>query len=84
MLTNVAAFVTKIDTTTTGAGSLVYSTYLDGPFASPTTSGDFGNAIALGPGNIAYVTGQTHTGFYVTTNSYQSAVSPSAGIASSA
>lgn len=78
---NGAAFVTKIDTTTTGAGSLVYSTYLDGPFASPTTNGDFGNAIALGPGNIAYVTGQTLTGFYVTTNSYQSAVSPSAGIA---
>ncbi len=43
-------FVSNIDTT---AGSLVYSTYVAGSTA------DQGFAIALGPGNAAYVTGTT-------------------------
>ena len=46
--TQSSVFVSNIDTT---AGSLVYSTYLAGSTA------DLGLAIALGPSNVAYVTG---------------------------
>ena len=48
--TSSSVFVSNIDTT---AGSLVYSTYLAGSAA------DQGFAIALGPGNVAYITGVT-------------------------
>ncbi len=50
-------FVSRIDTTKTGATSLAYLTYLGG--AGP----DFGDAIALGPAptHLAYVTGQTNS-----------------------
>lgn len=48
--TQSSVFVSNIDTT---AGSLVYSTYLAGSTA------DLGFAIALGPSNVAYVTGTT-------------------------
>jgi hypothetical protein len=52
------AFVSRIDTTKTGAGSLIYSTYLGGDVF------DVGGAIALEPGdatpsNAVYVTGST-------------------------
>ena len=47
------AFVTQIDTTKIGALSKVYSTYLGG------ATFDLALAIALGPGNVAYVTGTT-------------------------
>jgi Beta-propeller repeat len=47
------AFVSRFDTTKVGAASLLYSTYLGGDTA------DFGGAIALGPSNVAYVTGLT-------------------------
>lgn len=48
-------FVSKIDTSggKTGTASLLYSTYLGGE------KSDFGFAIALGPSNVAYVTGTT-------------------------
>jgi hypothetical protein len=46
-----SAFVSKIDTTKSGAGSLIYSTYLAG------SAQDQGNSIALGPGNVTYITG---------------------------
>ncbi|HXM95019.1 MAG TPA: SBBP repeat-containing protein [Candidatus Dormibacteraeota bacterium] len=48
-------FVSKIDTSggKTGTASLLYSTYLGGE------KSDFGLAIALGPNNVAYVTGTT-------------------------
>jgi hypothetical protein len=49
------AFVSRIDTTKTGAASLAYLTYLGG------ADSDFGDAIALGPTNIAYVTGQANS-----------------------
>jgi hypothetical protein len=49
------AFVTRIDTTQPGPNSLAYSTYFGG------TGGDFGRAIALGPNNIAYITGSTQS-----------------------
>ena len=48
-----SVFVSRIDTTLSGTGSLVYSTYLAG------STFDLGFAIALGPGNVAYVTGTT-------------------------
>src|SRR5712664_2064757 len=47
------AFVTQIDTTKIGALSKIYSTYLGG------ATFDLALAIALGPGNVAYVTGNT-------------------------
>jgi hypothetical protein len=53
--TTEAVFVSKIDTTKTGSpsASLIYSTYLAG------STDDQGNAIALGPNNVVYVTGTT-------------------------
>ena len=46
-------FISRIDTTKSGSASLVYSSYLGGEVS------DFGKAIALGPNNVAYVTGST-------------------------
>jgi hypothetical protein len=46
-------FVSRFDTTRIGAASLLYSSYLGGEAA------DFGDAIALGPSNVAYLTGST-------------------------
>ena len=48
-----SVFVSRIDTTLSGVGSLIYSTYLAG------STLDLGNAVALGPSNVAYVTGTT-------------------------
>jgi hypothetical protein len=48
-------FVTKIDTTQTGASSLIYSTYLGG------ASTDFGYGIAVVNSRYAYVTGYTYS-----------------------
>jgi hypothetical protein len=56
-----AGFVSRFDTTKTGAASLLYSTYLGGD------SADFADAIALGPSNVAYVTGQTKSLLFRTT-----------------
>src|SRR6184192_1397439 len=53
-----SVFVSKIDTTQAGPASLVYSTYLAGSTA------DQGMAIALGPNNVAYVTGTTKSTDY--------------------
>jgi hypothetical protein len=50
---NSTAFVSRIDTTPAANPQLVYSTYLGGE------GSDFGKAIALGPNNVAYVTGST-------------------------
>jgi hypothetical protein len=55
------AFVSRFDTTKSGAASLLYSTYLGGDAA------DFGGAIALGPSNVAYVTGTTNSPLFRTT-----------------
>jgi hypothetical protein len=48
-------FVTRIDTTQIGAASKIYSTYLGGAIF------DEALAIALGPSNVAYVTGTTNS-----------------------
>lgn len=65
--TTSTAFFAQIDTTLLANQSLKYLTYLGG------SGQDFGNAVALGPQNVAYVTGQTSsttTLFPVTTGSY--------------
>ena len=50
-----SAFVTKVNTAGNGAPSLVYSTYIAG------SAQETGYGIALGPNNIAYVTGLTRS-----------------------
>ena len=60
------AFVTRIDTTKANAASLIYSTYLEG------SKFDTALAIALGPNNVAYVTGSTDSlDFHTTTGAFQ-------------
>jgi Calx-beta domain/Beta-propeller repeat len=49
------AFVTKIDTTTTGANSLIYSTYYG------VNNNETGSAVAVDASGNAYVTGFTYT-----------------------
>ena len=55
-------FLSSIDTTQTGVASLLYSSYLGGEAA------DFGDAIALGPSNVAYLTGSTSSLSFPTTS----------------
>jgi hypothetical protein len=63
-----AAFVSRIDTTKANAASLAYSTYLSGSVL------DIGLALALGPNNVAYVTGTTNSSdFPTTTGAFQTA-----------
>ena len=70
--TSNAAFFAKINTATAGTQTLSYLTYLGG------TGSDFGNAIALGPSNVAYVTGNTSSlNFPVSTGAYQTTGSTS-------
>jgi len=64
--TQAAAFVTRIDTTKTVTAPPTYSTYLEG------STLDSGLAIALGPNNVAYVTGSTESAdFPITTGAFQ-------------
>lgn len=58
-------FVTKIDTTKSGAASLVYSTYLGG------SDSDIGSGIAVDAAANAYVTGQTFSTNFPTKNPFQ-------------
>ncbi len=68
-----AAFVTKLDTTLSGAASLLYSSYVGG------TSGDFANAVAADGSGNAYIGGDTFSnpgapgsgGFAVTAGAFQ-------------
>jgi hypothetical protein len=55
-------FVSSFDTTQIGAASLLYSSYLGGEAA------DFGDSIALGPSNVAYLTGSTSSLSFPTTS----------------
>jgi len=59
------AFVTKIDTTQSGAASLIYSTYLGG------RSSDSGSSIAVDSSGNAYVTGYTFSIDFPCLNPYQ-------------
>ncbi len=68
------AFVSRIDTTRSGTGSLIYSTLLGG------TKANQGTAIAVDTSFSAYVTGQTtSTDFPTTTSAFQSALKGTAG-----
>ena len=59
-------FLSSFDTTSAGAASLLYSSYMGGEAA------DFGDAIALGPGNVVYLTGSTSSlQFPTTPNAFQ-------------
>jgi len=64
------AFVAKINPSVSGAGSLVYSTYLGGG------ASDAGNGIALDSAGDAYITGSaSSTNFPTTSGAYQTAMS---------
>jgi Beta-propeller repeat len=56
------AFFSKINTAASGSASLVYSTYLEGDTL------DEAQALALGPNGIAYITGDTSSSNFPTTN----------------
>jgi hypothetical protein len=67
-----AAFFCQVDTTKLANLSLLYLTYLGG------TGPDFGHAIALGPNNVAYLTGQTGSlNFPVSAGAFQTTGSAS-------
>jgi hypothetical protein len=76
---NETGFVARIDTTQSGAGSLIYSSYLGSKAESSSSDADAAIAIALGPSNIAYVTGQTTSSDFPVTNA--SGLTANAGIA---
>jgi centrosomal CEP192-like protein/beta-propeller repeat-containing protein len=67
--TSDAAFFCQVDTTKLANQSLLYLTYLGG-MPGP----DFGLAIALGPNNVAYLTGQTgSSNFPLSAGAFQNA-----------
>ena len=71
------AFITRIDTTQSGAAQLVYSTFLGGGANTTAHNGDVGAAIAVDRFGVAYVTGQTDSDastvpFPTTPGAYQS------------
>jgi hypothetical protein len=59
------AFVTKVDTTKSGASSLIYSTYLGG------SSNDYAHGITVDHSGCAYVTGATWSSDFPTLDQYQ-------------
>lgn len=61
----VDAIVLKIDTTQSGAGSMVYSTYLGG------IGGDWGYGMALDSAGNAYLVGETQSTNFPTMNPFQ-------------
>lgn len=58
---NASAFVAAVNTTLTGVNSLVYSTYVGG------SASELGNGIALGGSGVVYITGQTTSSNFTTT-----------------
>src|SRR6266403_612571 len=71
---NGTAYLTKLDPTVNGSGSLLYSTYLAG------TGGDFANSVAADATGNAYVVGQTFSNDYPTQNAFQSMPSKRSGL----
>lgn len=64
--TSNTAFFAKVSTATAGSQTLSYLTYLGG------TGPDFGNAVGIGPNNVAYLTGSTSSlNFPVSSGAYQ-------------
>ncbi|MCP4218274.1 MAG: hypothetical protein GY765_26800, partial [bacterium] len=65
-------FITKLDTTRSGASSLIYSTYLGGNGSDRAGGGDWGvGGIAVDIYGNAYVTGGTNSTDFPTLNQYQ-------------
>ncbi|MCK4761832.1 MAG: SBBP repeat-containing protein, partial [Candidatus Aminicenantes bacterium] len=60
------AFITKLDTTRSGAAGLLYSTYLGGEDGS-----EYGRSIAVDGSGCAYVTGETFSSDFPVVNQYQ-------------
>jgi len=80
------AFVARIDTTQTGAASLLYSSYLGGGgnSSNPLQVGDLGFDIAADASGLAYVTGMTTSDtsvapFPTTAGAYQSSLASASG-----
>jgi hypothetical protein len=76
--TNGNAFLTRIDTTQSGAASLIYSTYLGGAGANAAAQlgfGDDGFGVAVDSSSNAYIAGATtSTDFPTTTNAFRTTV----------
>ena len=74
------AFLTVVDTNSTGATSLVYSTYLGGV---STLFGDYGEGVAVDNFGDAFITGQTSSGssepFPLTSSAFQSTLNSQYG-----
>ncbi|MGA2418746.1 MAG: choice-of-anchor D domain-containing protein [Candidatus Acidiferrum sp.] len=67
-----SVFISEIDTTQSGANSLVYSTYLGGSGDSNAGLGDSGAAIDLKSGStVVYVTGSTNSPDFPLQNGFQ-------------
>jgi Beta-propeller repeat len=62
-----SGFISKINPSVSGTGSLVYSSYVAG------TNGDYGNAIAVDSSQNAFITGITFSDGISTTGAYQTA-----------
>lgn len=69
-----SAFITKLDTTASGADSLVYSSYLGGATGFPSDSE--GNSVAVDANGNAYIAGITEDPNFPTRNAFQPAISP--------
>ncbi|MCP4217333.1 MAG: hypothetical protein GY765_22000 [bacterium] len=67
----VNAFVTKLDTTRSGAACLLYSTYLGGVSTSAPSTISYGHAIAVDAAGLVYVAGETYVTDFPVRNQYQ-------------
>jgi hypothetical protein len=78
------AFLTRIDTTKSGAASLIYSTYLGGAGANAAAQlgfGDDGFGVAVDSSSNAYIVGATtSTDFPTTTNAFRTTVPTGNGL----
>jgi hypothetical protein len=62
-----AHYVAKFDASRAGAQSLVFSTFIDGPNAGPTTGDSVASGLAVDSGGNVYVTGASNSPEFPTT-----------------
>lgn len=74
--TSGTSFLTRIDTTQSGAASLIYSTYLggDGANAGSVGIGDFGFGVAVDSSSNAYLVGITSSSNFPTQGAFETSV----------